>query len=42
MFEALPLGREHARTLARNSFDASFIDDATRRRFLDEVDACFA
>jgi adenosine deaminase len=42
MFDALPLGREHARTLARNSFDASFIDDATRRRFLDEVDACFA
>jgi adenosine deaminase len=42
MFEALPLGAEHARTLARNSFAASFIDDATRRRFLDEVDACFA
>jgi adenosine deaminase len=42
MFEALPLGRDHARTLARNSFAASFIDDATRRRFFDEVDACFA
>lgn len=42
MFEALPLGPEHARTLARNSFAASFIDDATRRRFLDEVEACFA
>lgn len=42
MFEALPLGPEDARTLARNSFAASFIDDATRRRFLDEVEACFA
>jgi adenosine deaminase len=42
MFEALPLGREHARTLARNSFIASFLDDEARRRFLDEVEACFA
>jgi adenosine deaminase len=42
MFAALPLGRDHARTLARNSFEASFLDAAARQRFLDEVDACFA
>jgi adenosine deaminase len=41
MFEALPLGREHAYQLARNSFAASFIDDATRGNYLAEVDACF-
>jgi adenine deaminase len=41
MFEALPLGREHAYQLARNSFAASFIDDTTRSNYLAEVDACF-
>jgi len=41
MFEALPLGREHAYRLACNSFAASFIDDATRGKYLAEVDACF-
>jgi adenine deaminase len=41
MFEALPLGHEHAYQLARNSFAASFIDDATRGNYLAEVDACF-
>jgi adenosine deaminase len=41
MFEALPLGREHAYQLARNSFAASFIDDATRGKYLAEVEACF-
>ena len=41
MFEALPLGREHAYQLACNSFAASFIDDATRGKYLAEVDACF-
>jgi adenine deaminase len=41
MFEALPLTRDHAYRLARNSFAASFLDDATRRKYLDEVDACF-
>lgn len=41
MFDALPLGREHAYQLARNGFAASFIDDVTRRKYLDEVDACF-
>jgi len=41
-FEALPLSREHARQLARNSFDAAFLDAATRARYLEEVEACFA
>jgi adenine deaminase len=41
MFEALPLTREHAYRLARNSFAASFLDDVTRRKYLNEVDACF-
>jgi adenine deaminase len=41
MFEALPLTRDHAYRLARNSFAASFLDYATRRKYLDEVDACF-
>ena len=40
-FEALPLGREHARQLARNSFSASFLDAATKQKYLDEVDAFF-
>lgn len=42
MFEALPLQREQARQLARNSFIASFLDDAAKQKFLEEVDACFA
>jgi adenosine deaminase len=41
-FAALPLNRDHARTLARNSFSASFVDDARKRAWLDEVDAFFA
>ncbi len=41
-FEALPLSRAHARQLARNSFDAAFLDAATRTRYLEEVEACFA
>ncbi len=41
-FDALPLTRDHARTLARNSFNASFVDDARKRAWLDEVDAFFA
>ncbi len=40
-FEALPLTRDHARQLARNSFDAAFIDGATRQKYLAEVDAFF-
>ena len=40
--DALPLRREHAHTLARNSFIAAFIDDARRTQYLNEVDAFFA
>ncbi|MFI6167736.1 adenosine deaminase [Nocardia sp. NPDC051052] len=37
--DALNLTVDHLRTLARNSFEASFIDEQTRARYLDEVDA---
>jgi len=40
-FDALPLTRDHARQLARNSFEAAFLDAATRQRYLDEVDNFF-
>ncbi|CAN7157607.1 adenosine deaminase [Pseudoduganella sp. LjRoot289] len=41
-FEALPLGLSHARRLARNSFQASFLAPQQKQQFLDEVDAFFA
>jgi adenosine deaminase len=41
-FDALPLTRDHARTLARNSFNAAFVDAAQKQVWLDEVDAFFA
>jgi adenosine deaminase len=41
-FEALPLTLAHARTLARNSFEASFLPPGRKQAFLDEVDAYFA
>ncbi|MES2150382.1 MAG: adenosine deaminase [Pseudomonadota bacterium] len=41
-FEALPLGLAHAQRLARNSFNAAFLDAASKRRYLDEVDQYFA
>ncbi|MFI6997014.1 adenosine deaminase [Nocardia sp. NPDC050175] len=37
--DALDLTVDHLRILARNSFEASFIDEPTRARYLDEVDA---
>ncbi|MFC9440568.1 adenosine deaminase [Nocardia sp. NPDC057030] len=37
--DALNLTADHLRTLARNSFEASFIDEPTRARYLREVDA---
>jgi adenosine deaminase len=40
-FDALPLTREHARTLARNSFNASFVNAPQKQAWLDEVDAYF-
>ena len=42
VFDALPLGQEHARQLARNSFTASFLDPAAKQRFVDEVDQYFS
>ncbi len=36
---ALDLSDEHLATLARNSFEASFLDDATKRRYLAAVEA---
>ena len=41
-FEALPLDATHARQLARNSFQAAFIDPERKRAFLAEVDDFFA
>ena len=41
-FAALPLNRDHAKQLARNSFKASFLDPDTRLRYLDEVERYFA
>ena len=41
-FAALGLTAPHAYQLARNSFTASFIDDAAKRRHLDALDAYFA
>lgn len=40
-FEALPLTREHARRLARNSFAAAFLPAAQKEAYLREVDAFF-
>ncbi len=41
-FAALGLTSQHAYQLARNSFDASFIDDALRQRYVGQLDAVFA
>ncbi len=41
-FEALPqLGAAHAYTLARNSFEASFIDAAAKAALIARLDECF-
>jgi len=40
-FAAGPLNAEHAYRLARNSFEASFIDSAAKRRHIDRLDANF-
>ena len=39
---ATGLQAQHAYTLARNSFEASFIDAAAKRRYADRLDQCFA
>ncbi|MCW5649406.1 MAG: adenosine deaminase [Ramlibacter sp.] len=41
-FAATGLGAQHAYQLARNSFEAAFVDTGARRAWLDQVDACFA
>lgn len=41
-FEVLPLTLDDARTLARNSFEASFLKDAEKKRRISEVDEFFA
>lgn len=41
MFEALPLDKGHAYQLARNSFIASFLDETTKQKYLDEVNRFF-
>jgi len=40
-FAATQLTAQHAYQLARNSFEASFIDDAAKRRHIDRLNACF-
>jgi adenine deaminase len=43
LFEALPqLGRDHARQLAANSFEASFVDDATKAAWRQRLDVVFS
>jgi adenosine deaminase len=38
-FEALPLSREEVMTLARNGFRAAFLDEATRQKYLRELES---
>ena len=40
-FDALPLDVNHARTLAKNSFAAAFLEPERKRAYLAEVDAFF-
>ena len=41
-FAALGMNSGHAYRLARNSFEASFIDLSAKRAYIDRLDACFA
>ena len=41
-FAAAGMNSSHAYMLARNSFEASFIDASAKRRHIDKLDACFA
>ena len=40
-FHATGLQAQHAYTLARNSFEASFIDASTKRRYINGLDKYF-
>ena len=42
LFESLPLTREHAQRLARNSFAAAFLDEEAKAGYLRLVDDYFA
>ena len=41
-FAATGLQAAHAYTLARNSFEASFIDASAKQRYINQLDDCFA
>ena len=41
-FAALPLDASHAYTLARNSLEASFVDEARQAAWVRQLDECFA
>jgi adenine deaminase len=41
-FAALPLDASHAYTLARNSLEASFVDEARKAAWVRQLDDCFA
>ena len=41
-FAALGMNSNHAYQLARNSFEVSFLDAETKRKYIDRVDAVFA
>ena len=41
LWAATGLQAPHAYTLARNSFEASFIDPSAKRRYINMLDACF-
>jgi adenosine deaminase len=40
-FAALGMNSGHAYQLARNSFNAAFLDASTKRNYVDRLDACF-
>ena len=40
-FAATDMTAQHAYTLARNSFEASFVEASAKRRYIDKLDACF-
>ncbi|RYG11912.1 MAG: adenosine deaminase, partial [Burkholderiales bacterium] len=40
-FAAVGMDARHAYTLARNSFEASFIDEAAKTRYVDRLNDCF-
>ena len=40
-FAALGLTAQHAYQLARNSFEASFVDATAKAAYLERLDACF-